>query len=242
MSIRQPYREIVAELFPDLPVIADELGVVGLANYIPPKQKIRRELNLGAGKPGIGHKSVESFCKTYELRNRQAARELYERRDSISDCLRADFKGLISAAEEPQGNHPISDGQTEAMKVIAKIVNRTGRGYSFEVVRARALFGQMRKLPHPNSPASSFLQTDRTKLHRVQNTFLWEHLLRLQQNSCMSCKGAFAPSELFVSRLMGFSKADPGVNVALLCPLCEQRFGTEPPESGRFLLGSPVRS
>lgn len=223
MPTRQPYDEIADELFPDLP-----LDTVSLPNH-GLKKKLRLELNSGTGKQEIAseRKTVESSRNISEFECRQAARALYARRDLIS---RADFK-------------MIGDGHTEAMKVIAKIINRTGRGYSFEVLRARALFGQMQHLPHPFSPVWSFSQTDRIQpIHTLQNTFLRKHLLRLLQNSCMSCRGVFHPSQLLVSRLEALSKADPGVNVALLCRMCTQRFDTERPESRGLLLGTPLRS
>lgn len=37
-------------------------------------------------------------------------------------------------------DHPISNGYTEALNGVAKQINRAGRGYSFEVLRARILF------------------------------------------------------------------------------------------------------
>ena len=39
-------------------------------------------------------------------------------------------------------DHPISNGYTEALNGVAKVINRAGRGYSFEVLRARLLFGK----------------------------------------------------------------------------------------------------
>ena len=39
-------------------------------------------------------------------------------------------------------DHPISNGYTEALNGVAKVINRAGRGYSFELLRARLLFGK----------------------------------------------------------------------------------------------------
>lgn len=38
-------------------------------------------------------------------------------------------------------DHPITNGYTEALNGATKVINRMGRGYSFEVLRGRVLFG-----------------------------------------------------------------------------------------------------
>ena len=76
---------------------------------------------------------------------------------------------------------PITNAFTEALNGLAKIANRMGRGYSFEAIRAKLLFGPAkqpgkRKPPFGVDPALSFGCYDRRDLgvFLPQLIELWE--------------------------------------------------------------------
>jgi transposase len=61
--------------------------------------------------------------------------------------------------------NPVTNGYTESMNNITRFINRMGRGYSFEVLRARLLFDEkvikgerapIRKKPRKTKPESDF--------------------------------------------------------------------------------------
>lgn len=39
-------------------------------------------------------------------------------------------------------DHPITNGYTESLNNLIRVMNRTGRGYSFEALRAKMLFAE----------------------------------------------------------------------------------------------------
>lgn len=71
--------------------------------------------------------------------------------------MRVAFAELLSAMKnwrEPIFNyfdHRVTNAYTEAMNGLIKIANRAGRGYSFEVLRARMLLNY-RAIRHPEPP------------------------------------------------------------------------------------------
>lgn len=58
----------------------------------------------------------------------------------------ADYKDLLSALKNWRQqivnyfDYPITNGYTEALNGMTKVINRNGRGYTFEIIRARVLF------------------------------------------------------------------------------------------------------
>lgn len=60
--------------------------------------------------------------------------------------LKPDFKKLLTAMTNWRTeilavlDTPITNAYTEALNGVAKTINRTGKGYSFEVLRARLMF------------------------------------------------------------------------------------------------------
>ncbi len=67
--------------------------------------------------------------------------------ESVPASMKLDFKELLSATKNWRNEilayfeFPITNGYTEAVNGTAKVMNRVGRGYTFEVLRSRVLFG-----------------------------------------------------------------------------------------------------
>ena len=98
------------------------------------------------------HALKEAFYGFYKAGSRAEARALLSAwRDGIParfrDTAKKEFRPLWTATGNWTENilaywdFPVTNAYTEALNGIAKVANRAGRGYSFEVLRARLLFG-----------------------------------------------------------------------------------------------------
>ena len=95
---------------------------------------------------GASYAAKEAFCDIYNHRKRDEAQRAYA--DWLAgltpDMTRA-FKPLITAMTNWEDqifaffDHRITNAYTEALNGLVKIANRNGRGYSFDVLRARML-------------------------------------------------------------------------------------------------------
>jgi transposase len=160
-------------------------------------------------------------------------------RESVPASMKLDFKELLSATKNWRNEilayfeFPITNGYTEAVNGTAKVMNRAGRGYTFEVLRARVLFGNNRKprkakpvsilYPLPEPPQA--LIAAEPKAIEYRNN-IRAKLLRENQCRCMSCQGIYDPKNLYVTRMGPMLEDEPEVNSALLCGACKVRFHT----------------
>ena len=92
------------------------------------------------------YEAKEAFYAIYDTETRaEASNALEAWEKSLSDDMRVAFKPLLTAVGNWRGeilefwDHRITNAYTEAMNGILKMINRTGRGYTFPVVRARIL-------------------------------------------------------------------------------------------------------
>jgi len=96
---------------------------------------------------GQAHELKEGFLSVWDCHNRAAAEAAYQAwLGHLTPELQPDFKDLTTA----MGNwstevfayfeNPITNAYTESVNNLAKTMNRMGRGYSFEVIRARMLY------------------------------------------------------------------------------------------------------
>lgn len=94
------------------------------------------------------HRLKEAFYDLYDMPKEQAIPAFDAYPASVPDSMKADFKVLLTSMKNWRReilayfDHPITNAYTEALNGVAKTVNRAGRGYSFEVLRARVLFGK----------------------------------------------------------------------------------------------------
>lgn len=97
---------------------------------------------------GAAYQAKESFYEIYDADDEQTARGLYmDWQRSLTTEMKQAFQPLITAMGNWHGpifnyfRHPnrVTNAYTEALNGLVKIANRNGRGYSFEVLRARML-------------------------------------------------------------------------------------------------------
>lgn len=184
----------------------------------------------------------EAFYAIYDCPSREeAAKALDDWRASIPADMKTDFKDLLSATKNWRDeilayfDHPITNGYTEAVNGTAKVINRAGRGYTFEVLRARVLFGNRSRpkrqkatgdagLPPP-VPKELLPAEAGPKPYKPES--VRTKLLREQKNRCMSCQGIYESQDLHLARMGPLLEDEPMVNLALLCTDCRTRFHTE---------------
>ena len=117
----------------------DEKGRFNLAMWLDNEPAVKVAYNL-----------KESFYDIYDAANKQEAGDRLDAwRASVPVTMKKgkkSFAPLITATKNWREEilaffyHPISNGYTEALNGVAKVINRQGRGYSFDVLRARLLF------------------------------------------------------------------------------------------------------
>lgn len=176
-----PYRDVAAELFPNLPVVIDKFHVVKMANSSVERTRIRlgkahgQKVNLAWKRSKalirMRHRDLSEkqrfnldmwldnepdMAAAYRLKERLFT--IYDKPKALAiadydsfasdvpDSLKADFHELTRAMKNWRKeilnyfDYPITNAYTESLNGVAKVANRMGRGYSFEVIRARILF------------------------------------------------------------------------------------------------------
>ena len=104
---------------------------------------------------GAAYKAKETFHCLYEHDSRrEAERAAQAWLNGIPGLVAPQFKETATALRnwwEPVFNyyeHPISNGYTESINRLAKDMNRMGRGYSFDVIRARLVYDEKARRPN----------------------------------------------------------------------------------------------
>lgn len=98
---------------------------------------------------GEAYRLKEEFFNIYQASSKQQAQILYEQwLKGIPAELRGHFDPIITAWSNWQPfileyfNHPITNAYTESLNSLIRVLNRLGRGYSFEALRAKILFSR----------------------------------------------------------------------------------------------------
>lgn len=168
----------------------------------------------------------EAFFDIYDMPKAEAIDAYSAWPAKVPSSLRADYKPLMTAMKNWRPeilayfDHPISNGYTEALNGIAKQINRAGRGYSYEVLRARLLFKDMDKTTTLKVCEPAPLYEIQRKKRELRDT-----LLTQDGNRCRSCGGVFRSLE--VSYLKPFVSGERTIPAVLLCSACHRRFHTE---------------
>ena len=96
---------------------------------------------------GEAYRLKEEFFGIYDASSLQQAQMYYEDwNKSIPVELREHFQSIVTAWSNWQPyileyfNHPITNAYTESLNNLIRVMNRLGRGYSFEALRAKILF------------------------------------------------------------------------------------------------------
>lgn len=98
---------------------------------------------------GVAYKLKEDFFNIYAASSRHEALARYEQWEkSITQEVRDAFSDLIRAWRNWQPyilnyfDHPVTNAYTESLNNLIRVMNRLGRGYSFEALRAKILFAE----------------------------------------------------------------------------------------------------
>jgi hypothetical protein len=181
----------------------------------------------------IAYELKESLCDIYRCKRRFTAqnalkkweasiRTLEEQEPQIDDSILNPFRDLLQTITKwkteflaffPEGK---SNGYTEAFNSVLKRMNRSGNNYTFDVLRARVLFG--RKPQH---------ETVKLKPPSLES-FLRDS--QPQSEICLLCGQSFTSDEF------AFTANDPmpGQSVVMhnndleapKCPLCQKRINS----------------
>ena len=131
--------------------------------------------------------------------------------DEVPASMRKEFNDLTRAMRNWRTeilnffDYPITNGYTEAFNGVAKVMNREGRGYTFNNLRARLLVKNPRLLKSP-----------------ISN----EATERAIGGRCDCCGGVFDVRTLEPHHIAPKTVAIVA-NVAFICPSCNSRFHTE---------------
>lgn len=89
----------------------------------------------------------EDFFKIWDSKSRLEAYDKYQQWvGRIPDEMQAAFKPIVTAMKNWETevfnyfDHPITNAYTESLNSLIRVVNRLGRGYSFDALRAKILF------------------------------------------------------------------------------------------------------
>lgn len=174
----------------------------------------------------------EAFYDIYDAPNKDdAGRLLDEWRASVPTKYRKtkkDFQPLMTSTKNWREemlaffDHPITNGYTEALNGVAKVINRAGRGYSFDVLRARLLFGTKatpRRIAKATRPPTTMTRSlEWNEGHRT--------LMEALGSRCESCGGVFEPEFLEAHHVVPLVDGEKPRRL-YLCPNCHRRFHTE---------------
>lgn len=157
------------------------------------------------------YETKEAFMDIWRHRKRELAKEALDNwRATIPTHLGGLFRPVLVATKnwEPEilnyfdhGRH--TNAPTEARNRVIKMINRLGAGYSFDAIRARALFGK---------------RPGRVKAERAEA----ERLAGLVQ--CWSCKALFEPYILNTTHIVPVRDggSTDRSNQVLMCPNCHR--------------------
>lgn len=174
---------------------------------------------------GIAYRLKEAFYDIYDAPTKEAAGKLLDDwRASVPARMRKgkkDYKPLMTSTGNWRDemlayfDHPISNGYTEALNGVAKVINRAGRGYNFDVIRARVLFRNRKPAYQVEEPVA---------MYRVQNPGR-EALMEALGYRCESCHGVFEDTGLVAAHVAPMTRGERPRRL-YICPDCHARFHT----------------
>ncbi len=98
---------------------------------------------------GLAYRLKEDFFKIYDAESRHnALTRFVDWEKSITPDVRDAFADLIRAWRNWQPyilnyfDHPVTNAYTESLNSLIRVMDRLGRGYSFEALRAKILFAE----------------------------------------------------------------------------------------------------
>ena len=98
---------------------------------------------------GRAYQLKEDFFKIYDSKDKADALEKFAAWErSLTQELRPAFSNLLKAWRNWQPyitayfDHPVTNAYTESLNNLIRVVNRLGRGYSFDALRAKILYAE----------------------------------------------------------------------------------------------------
>lgn len=164
----------------------------------------------------VAYQLKESFYAIYDCKDRFSAQAmLHEWIASVPKELNLYFKELLSALKNWETqilayfDDRVTNGYTEALNGIAKQINRAGRGYNFETLRAKLLFHKNQNLKNIQ-PVDSLLDDNFSKF------------------TCWSCGSiSYVKGITFHQISIRLGGAVTEMNTCHLCQECSNRIHTK---------------
>lgn len=160
-KVRKEIRRTLADR-PRRGLMHDRFILLRRRHGLKEKDILKRESWFGLyPQLGVAYHLKESFFDIYDAPTKEAAQELYDEWEhSIPEDLGWAFQDVITymtnwreeifAYFEYGG---ATNAYTEAVNGLAKLTNKIGRGYSFEAIRAKVLYGDgLKKQSKPKFP------------------------------------------------------------------------------------------
>lgn len=218
----------------------DEKGRFGLGMWLDNEPHVKTAYDL-----------KEAFYAIYDAKTKAEAGERLDAwRASVPASMKRgkrSFAPLLTATKNWRVemlavfDYPITNGYTEALNGVAKVINRQGRGYSFDVLRARLLFGRKPNKPvvEPALKVEEELMTYNAEVNpecrvtllksyanQKHTSARWK-LIEKYDYRCQSCGGIYDQEELHATRIGVMFSDQPMKNLTLMCSYCKVRFHTE---------------
>jgi transposase len=125
---------------------------------------------------GIAYRLKEEFFGIYDAQSPDEAQALYIAwKRGVTPEVAAAFSGLIRAWDNwtpwilGYFDHPVTNAYTESLNNLIRVMNRLGRGYSFEALRAKILFAEGAH-KHKNSRLK-FERKEKERIERMPDEF-----------------------------------------------------------------------
>lgn len=158
------------------------------------------------------HAAKESFFGIYEQPDRKSAEEAARAWEgNLEPLIAGEFRETLGALKSWWTEifnifeTPVTNAYTESVNRLAKDVNRMGRGYSFDVIRARLLFDQ-----DAREPTKSVV---RTKVRRP---------VQEKSDGLVHLFGTFKPSPTRFETVVEERIIEYGPHIPTLCRLLEE--------------------
>lgn len=163
------------------------------------------------------YRCKEAFYSLFDLPKGEAIRAFDGFAASVEPSVKPEFKPLLTAMRNWRSeilavfDHPYTNAFTESLNNLTKHIVKAGRGYSFEVLRARILanYGDPAKEP-----------------------LFFEFLLKDDGNPCANCGLPCRAEDMHLVTLPPVTRGQRAKR-ALVCEVCEVRFNTEKVTSHR---------
>lgn len=125
-------------------------------NSLSPEECVKLEVVLSSiPELGDAFEAKEQFCELYEQTNRQCAEDLGKKwLTTLPPSIKKEFRRcveLLNAWNVEIFNYydyQITNAYTESVNAIIKDIARAGRGYNFEIIRAKLLFNEKSRIPN----------------------------------------------------------------------------------------------